>query len=896
MIFFHRRWSGLRLLVSVLILVILLSEVVCLYEDQIGKFDWLKRFPGPRHSFAFFDRTTSSRVFVGSEANVISALSTKFGELTWRQVLEESASLVFMAMDAQGRLISLSREGRACTLRMWGESSPVPVPGSSLEIILSKSLALKTTSPLVSLHDEHLYLVELLTTGSLKALSIVSLDLDEMGLNVGGASAIERSLSEGEYGPHKIQDDCVLASSVLHCYEREGDTTVIHHSLDVSQTSSLWDVQKFVLPGPRVPSVPLLQRIMGDVDGKYVLLNGYLYHQQLKVWMTAGSSQIPAAQSAVRVTTAGESYLLAQEVSGGQFLLLRLLPEDPRMVELSPVPSLRLPACEPSVSMKLLAASLSQIRKDGGRSIRVLFAGSDDSITAVQSSLGSEGSHSQLWRREDALSSTLSSAILDLSMSMKEVAMEEEFMGDNLSPLMMVWKRLMNHYSQLQSLILKVTTGEGFKPDATTGSVGTSGQMVVRDEFSLRKLILLTTEVGKIFALDSNDGSIVWSRLLTNISPLLVESGGRQMKALPVFQLRSASFHPHPPLVAIVGHQRNGKGCVVVILCPVSGEIVSHRALSIEPLWIRPFPGVSASHLTPIMLMDSDKRVHMFPEAEGWELLAQTVKKKPLYVTLVQGSQVSGFLLKADAVDNPSPIGIPMSNPVWSFSLSSDEEAECVIPLDPKERVHSQGRVLADRSVLYKYLNKNLVAVVTQSKAKGVFNVYLVDSVTGRILGSTEHRKASFGGCGHILLAENWLVYSYFNEKLRRMEIASVELFEGKSQYNATHFSSLYHSPLPPMMEQQAFIFPTEALINYNQTVARIDSIECAPAALESTSLVLVRGLDLYWTRVTPSRPFDVLKEDFDYFLILVVLVALILGSMFGKRMAARKNLSQAWK
>lgn len=32
------------------------------------------------------------------------------------------------------------------------------------------------------------------------------------------------------------------------------------------------------------------------------------------------------------------------------------------------------------------------------------------------------------------------------------------------------------------------------------------------------------------------------------------------------------------------------------------------------------------------------------------------------------------------------------------------------------EHVHSQGRVLGDRSVLYKYLNPNLVVVVTEGE------------------------------------------------------------------------------------------------------------------------------------------------------------------------------------
>lgn len=34
---------------------------------------------------------------------------------------------------------------------------------------------------------------------------------------------------------------------------------------------------------------------------------------------------------------------------------------------------------------------------------------------------------------------------------------------------------------------------------------------------------------------------------------------------------------------------------------------------------------------------------------------------------------------------------------------------------NPIEKVHSQGRVLADRSVLYKYINPNLIVIVSQS-------------------------------------------------------------------------------------------------------------------------------------------------------------------------------------
>ena len=54
-------------------------------------------------------------------------------------------------------------------------------------------------------------------------------------------------------------------------------------------------------------------------------------------------------------------------------------------------------------------------------------------------------------------------------------------------------------------------------------------------------------------------------------------------------------------------------------------------------------------------------------------------------------------------------------------------------------------------------------------------------------------------------------------------------------------------------------------------------------------------GLDLFYTRVTPSKMFDVLKEDFDYIFISGVLSALILVSFLCSKLASMKNLKMAW-
>ena len=89
---------------------------------------------------------------------------------------------------------------------------------------------------------------------------------------------------------------------------------------------------------------------------------------------------------------------------------------------------------------------------------------------------------------------------------------------------------------------------------------------------------------------------------------------------------------------------------------------------------------------------------------------------------------------------------------------------------------------------------------------------------------------------------------------------------------------------------------PAEGIINYNQSVTNVRQIITAPATLESTSHTFVIGLDLFYTRVTPSKTFDILKEDFEYWLIASVLFILLLFSYLSKILCNRKTLNNAWK
>lgn len=80
------------------------------------------------------------------------------------------------------------------------------------------------------------------------------------------------------------------------------------------------------------------------------------------------------------------------------------------------------------------------------------------------------------------------------------------------------------------------------------------------------------------------------------------------------------------------------------------------------------------------------------------------------------------------------------------------------------ERVHSQGKVLGDRSVLYKYSNPNLVAVASVDSTHTVLSINLVDAVSGAIVHTAKHERASEPVT--LLHCENWVVVSPFNVML----------------------------------------------------------------------------------------------------------------------------------
>ena len=496
-------------------------------------------------------------------------------------------------------------------------------------------------------------------------------------------------------------------------------------------------------------------------------------------------------------------------------------------------------------------------------------------------------------------------------------------------------KRIRRHVSNLQTFLTSLVN---FRLQEIT-------KVVTPDRFGLKKIIVVVTEQNKMYGVESTSGKLLWQTMFPGVFSRDEPSFKQQAHLLIQKDGRSGDY---AQAVLIYKHHRSNH--FIMTFDPLTGRVKSNEALDLPLDQAFLLPELPEHDLKPVLLIGKDGRAEILP-ANAIDCLKEG---PPLFIA--SKTEPGKLVGKKVTVTDSNQIVL---TPVWSL-VSPNTEIIKIDTRDLVERVHSAGRVLADRSVLFKYMNPNLALVLAQgtdSTAKVFINVYLLDLVTGKVYYSASHKKIlpPF----HAVHSENWAVYSFFNDKARRTELVSLELYEGNSQHNASIFSSI-DNPVAPFVERQAYILPTsditsmretmteqgitskhlligtglgsfidlpmhmldprrpslnsavrepglppyipelsvphESIMNYNQTLLGTRAIITSPSGLESTTLVFAHGLDLYGTRLTPSKGFDLIKEDFDYLMISSVILGLAAASYVTRRFSQKKMLANAWK
>ncbi|KAL0881921.1 hypothetical protein ABMA27_001680 [Loxostege sticticalis] len=890
----------------------LINLSVCIYEDQIGKFDWRQTYVG-RIKFSQFDTvSTAKKIIVATEENVLAALNLKTGQVVWRHVLESASTGNIQLLHVTDKVVTVSG-ANPYLVRGWDSTTGVLLWEWSL--MLQKDDHAEFSEWWV----QHGMLVHMLPVfGSHLEVSMYNL---MTGQNRGSTSKLPAIWTN---------EGCVLSPPYYSCISGSMGSLLLL-SLDVTSNA----VQ--IISKPLSQFISTEESSLRPLDANSIQ-PGFVIGDKKIVLIKNNEFEM------LGISVADESASVALVDSTNGPMVLQTWTDDIKGFsliahsastgkEVTEVrcsdPSLRLP--EPELAAVICSKTPRELH-----ACRLLVTAADDSLHLMQQA------GRVLWTREEALANVVAVEFVDLPVSDLDAAIESEFDQKEAAKMYSsVWaafsRRLQTQFQQLQTLLQSLQGAETNARDTSTG--------LVRDYFNLHKIIVLVTDVGKIFGMDNLSGAILWQHYEPSLDP----SGAA------VFTRRSARHPPHDAYLTIVGkHEETGNG-LIISLNPIRGTLVGERSLQLDVqlLQCALLHRADQEKLHALLLLDRDENVQIFPVSA-----APLVENMFIYVAEKNTARVQGYALKYDGRS-------VVAQKTWSLSLGGSEAGHRIVASSAKpasERTHSAGRVLGDRSVLYKYTNPNLVLFVTEGPDaihKDVVVATCVDAVSGAVIASAAVRRAR--ALPLAVHSDNFLAYVYYNDKHRRTEIGTMELYEGKQRWleAGAAFSSLRASRAPavyraayvlpaapraaavthtersltdkhvlfalstgaivelpwayleprrpvtptPEHREEGLIpyapelpLPAEAVINYNRTLHRVSAIYTAPSGLESTSLVLATGLDLFYTRVAPSKTFDLLKDDFDYYLITLVLGALLLATYSTKYFASRKMLKMAWK
>lgn len=138
-------------------------------------------------------------------------------------------------------------------------------------------------------------------------------------------------------------------------------------------------------------------------------------------------------------------------------------------------------------------------------------------------------------------------------------------------------------------------------------------------------------------------------------------------------------------------------------------------------------------------------------------------------------------------VESGSIKGFKDAKLTWELNLEPGQSVLRIQQAEAEEPIASIGKVLGDRRVLYKYLNPNVILVLLKDQVRKELSAYVLDSISGTILHSANHKNVATYGPIASVVSENWFAYSFATDA------SSEEMSKG---YQLV-FSELLESDIP---------------------------------------------------------------------------------------------------
>ncbi|KAJ7065423.1 hypothetical protein C8F01DRAFT_1125582, partial [Mycena amicta] len=339
-----------------------------------------------------------------------------------------------------------------------------------------------------------------------------------------------------------------------------------------------------------------------------------------------------------------------------------------------------------------------------------------------------------------------------------------------------------------------------------------------RDAYGFRQVLVVATAYGSAFGIDTATGAIIWTRIFG--LGWAGEGVGGAVRPLKIFVLNSDGERND---VAIVARRRADNTLVDTVLFkvdPLTGQSIDPVEKDTE----RPLEGEDVVHgplaeafLIPdsdvIILIDEFYQINAYPDAESSRKLIASLAPAmflPFLQAFEDGPRVVGHGLKLD----PNLSDKYIAFRTWGLNLPRGEVVTRLV----RPRVGpvvSFGKVLGNRTTLYKYLNPRMFVVLTQ--AESACGLYIVDGAKGSVLYSVMVPSGGKEVCGvQATLTENWLVYHYYDwdgvaeGQTKGWKIVTVELYEGEldEKTHSSDMSAFSQDIMRVEAMEQSYVYP----------------------------------------------------------------------------------------
>ncbi|VDL69894.1 unnamed protein product [Nippostrongylus brasiliensis] len=829
---------------------LLVAVTNALFEDQVGKFDWYVHFL-PRLQYVgcpnevHFDTSgKEDRLLVSTRENVFASLSSNTGRIVWRRIQEDSNGVPLPSVTDDSTMFTVSDSGRV--VRAWNKRNGAltwqwSIAGKA-DIRPSSSIALSQKSVIVSSSGK----VFCFSKQGSKLWQAQAGNSQWSKVVVNGDAVLHFSIANGalqvrtfslESGESKVSKTGTVE------IPKEEMCTVVHNTVAcaVGDTLFIADFTGETLREQR-KSIGFSIRALTPLDNSHLLIKGFT--------------------SAV-VLNLGEGdekkLTIDHAVDAGAMAMGKFVAVVGKVVEVYDMKGMKQIFKASVPSEKSDSPPFQAVYMSVKESIELLLVGVECRLEFLIVDISKQLIVSE-WVREEALARISSVEMVDLPLSELQQMIEDEFEEGGSSNIMSSFiRRLISQISQIHKWLLN-TINEVFnftfmistrtnsfskllqhvRSAARSGRHGdcydSKGDVLERDFFNLRKIIVATSLDGVVYGLDSSDGTIVWRLWLgSNFSPLTSSIGYHEV---PLFVQRTTAHYQLPGRASVAFRDSTSSVGVLVFFNPITGKIVEQTQL--------PYP---------ISRVD----VLNVPE----EVLRTAA---PVYILIPNSSLISGA--------NINLVEKRLER-TWTadLHLTASERIIAVKGKPRHQKVHSQGRVLIDRNVQYKYINPNLVAMATLDSEHQYLSLFLIDEV--------------FDSLAPTRRAPEILTQSYiYAQGIKAMAVSETEK-------GLTTRSLLIALPLGGIHEVTRKLLDATRPLELTQEMR--EEMMIPASGLESTSLMLAYGTDVFFTRLHPSGTFDILKDDFDHVLISIVLFGLIAGSVISKKLARNNALSAAW-